>query len=285
MSDNTGRIGVQLYGFREAIKEMGVTAVMERLADLGFHSVEISAVEMTAENVAAFQDVMARRGMKAAAMSAGLEAGPGGGENLTDHYEKIVADCKALDCRFLRIGIMPPQYMQSYESAMEFIQRAEAMAKRLHEDGIELYYHNHHVEFARYNGELLFDLIRKNTQCLGFEIDVHWCWRGGVNPLDVIQRFAGRVKLLHLKDYRIANFQLPSKEDGPEGFHKAFNGVVQFAELGEGTLDIPAVIQAGIKAGSEYFLVELDDSYGRDPFDSLEISRDYLRKIGYGEWL
>ena len=41
---------------------------------------------------------------------------------------------------------------------------------------------------------------------------------------------------------------------------------------------------AGLAGGSEYFLVEQDDTYGRDPFESLKISHDNLVKLGYGEW-
>ena len=57
-----------------------------------------------------------------------------------------------------------------------------------------------------------------------------------------------------------------------------------FAEVGEGTLPVAACIEAGLAGGSEYFLVEQDDTYGRDPFESLKISHDNLVKLGYGEW-
>ena len=60
--------------------------------------------------------------------------------------------------------------------------------------------------------------------------------------------------------------------------------MVQFAEVGEGTLPVAACIEAGLAGGSEYFLVEQDDTYGRDPFESLKISHDNLVKLGYGEW-
>ena len=40
----------------------------------------------------------------------------------------------------------------------------------------------------------------------------------------------------------------------------------------------------GLAGGAEYFLVEQDDCYGRDPFESLKISRDNLVKLGFGDW-
>jgi len=67
-------------------------------------------------------------------------------------------------------------------------------------------------------------------------------------------------------------------------FTAKFTGNVEFAELGQGTLDIDACIKAGLDAGSEYFLVEQDNTYGRDPFECLKTSRDHLIKLGYGSW-
>lgn len=53
-------------------------------------------------------------------------------------------------------------------------------------------------------------------------------------------------------------------------FMQAFSNVVQFAEVGEGSLDMKGIIEAGLESGSQYFLVEQDDLYGRDPFDCLK---------------
>ena len=51
--------------------------------------------------------------------------------------------------------------------------------------------------------------------------------------------------------------------------------------MGQGTLDLPAIIEQSIKSGARYLLVEQDDQYGRDPFDCLADSRDYLKEAGY----
>ena len=104
------------------------------------------------------------------------------------------------------------------------------------------------------------------------------------------KKYAGRIRLLHLKDYRIGEMKMPeggidfTNRESIMKFMGGFNNVVQFAEVGEGTLPVAACIEAGLAGGSEYFLVEQDDTYGRDPFESLKISHDNLVKLGYGEW-
>ena len=64
----------------------------------------------------------------------------------------------------------------------------------------------------------------------------------------------------------------------------AFNNIVEFAEVGEGSLPVKECIEAGLEGGSEYFLIEQDATYGRDAFESLKISRDNLIKLGYADW-
>ena len=174
--------------------------------------------------------------------------------------------------------------MGSREKAIDFVKRADEMAARLKEHGIDLYYHNHHVEFVKYDGEYLLDIIKDNTKHMGFELDIHWIQRGGENPVEFIRKYDGRIRLLHLKDYRIAEVKLPEGPFDPKKFMEAFTSNVQFAEVGEGNLPIKACIEAGLAGGSEYFLIEQDDTYGRDPFESLKISRDNLIKLGYEDW-
>ena len=125
----------------------------------------------------------------------------------------------------------------------------------------------------------------KNTTRIGFELDVHWIHRAGENPVTYIQQFAGRIKLLHLKDYRIT-FDSSIFADGlsMEKIMTAFSSAVQFAEVGEGNLPMKEIIDTGLACGSEYFLVEQDDQYGRDPFDCLITSRDNLIALGYEDW-
>ena len=180
----------------------------------------------------------------------------------------------------LRIGMMPMNCMGSREKIIDFVKRADEMAERLQEHGIDLYYHNHHLEFVKYDGEYLLDIIKDTTKRMGFELDIHWIQRGGENPVEFIKKYAGRIRLLHLKDYRVTEMKLTEGAD----FMQTFANVVQFAEVGEGSLPIKECIEAGLAGGSEYFLIEQDDTYGRDQFESLKISRDNLIALGYGDW-
>ena len=281
-----GLIGIQMSTIKSKIDELGAYGTLKACAELGYHCVEVSQIPMTPENVADMKRACDEFGIKIAALSAGLEPIMPGmpGEFLTTDFDKIVADCKALDCDMLRIGMLPMNCMGSRDKALDFVKRADEMAARLKEHGIDLYYHNHHIEFTKYDGEYLLDIIKNNTQHMGFELDIHWIQRGGENPVEFIKKYSGRIRLLHLKDYRIGEVKMPEGPLDPKTFMAAFTNVVEFAEVGEGTLPIKECIEVGLAGGSEYFLIEQDTTYDRDPFDSLKISRDNLIKLGYEDW-
>ena len=288
-----GLIGVQMSTIApNKMPKFDAYESMARLADIGYKCIEISQVPMTEENVKGFRRAIDELGFNVAATSALTAANPmmpGCDMSNPDEMKKMIEDAKFLDCDMFRIGAMPLEARFSLEAAVEFAKQADEYACQLKEHGIDLYYHNHHFEFVRHGGKYLMDIIKENTKYLGFELDIHWIHRGGVDPITFINEYAGRIRLLHLKDYRISAMEKEPDTDfnTKEGMMKAYaamNNIVQFAEVGEGSLNIPGCIEAGLAGGSEYFLVEQDLTYGRDPFESLKISRDNLVKMGYGDW-
>jgi sugar phosphate isomerase/epimerase len=94
------------------------------------------------------------------------------------------------------------------------------------------------------------------------EIDTYWIQAGGGDPAWWVERCAGREPLLHVKDMAVG----PDREQ-------------RMAEIGEGNLNWPTILAAARAGGVEWVLVEQDTCYGRDPFESLEISYKNLEKL------
>jgi sugar phosphate isomerase/epimerase len=282
------QIGVQAMMLKNDFANNGVFATLQAVREIGYRAVEISQVPMTAENVAELGRARDELGMKIGALSASLASAPGSpNESLTDDFDKIVADARALDCSMLRIGMLPMDAMRSLDAVLEFCDRSDEMALRLAEQGIRLYYHNHHIEFTKYDGKFLLDIIADRAPHMGLEIDVHWVHRGGLDPVKTLRKYADRVAMVHLKDYRIGKLSQDAfdKLDAGDfaGFMAAFTGVVQFAEVGEGNLDFAEIVPVSQEIGAEYLLVEQDDQYGRTPLECLRTSHDNLVTLGFGE--
>ncbi|MDQ0616836.1 sugar phosphate isomerase/epimerase family protein [Arthrobacter globiformis] len=285
---NTATIGVQAMMLKDSFSELGAFETLRKVSAIGYNAVEISQIPMTPDNVAELNRSRAELGMDIAALSVAMETPKGmPADSLKDHFDKVVDDAKRLDTRLLRIGMLPFAAMKSIGAVVDFAKQANEYAERLQEHGISLYYHNHHIEFAKFDGKYMLDIIADNSPAMGMEIDVHWVQRGGLDPVRTLEKYAGRTAMVHLKDYRIG--QLPESAFGllesgdVAGFMAEFKDVVQFAEVGEGNLDFPAIIPAAQSAGAQYLLVEQDQLYGRTVWDALQTSYDNLVAMGHSD--
>ena len=129
---------------------------------------------------------------------------------------------------------------------------------------MEIGYHNHSHELARFEGRktALHMLLEDLDESVWWEIDTYWITHGGGDPAQWIDKVRGRIPCVHLKDMAI-------KTDRTQ----------YMAEVGEGNLNWPRILQACRDAKVEWYLVEQDVCY-RDPFESLEISLKNLREMG-----
>ncbi|MFC8734173.1 sugar phosphate isomerase/epimerase family protein [Luteimicrobium sp. NPDC057192] len=281
-------IGVQTMMLRDEFAERGIVETFRRVRDIGYRAAEISAVEMSAANVAALARVRDELGVEIASISGGLTA-PDGAPSLSTHLDTFVADARTLGARMIRIGMLPAAAMASTARVEEFADRCQEVAEALREHDIALYYHNHHVDFAKYDGRFLLDVVAERSPLVGFEIDVHWVQRGGLDPVTTLRRYGagGRVAMVHLKDYRIGHLDpavyasLDAGDQAP--WQQGLRDVVQFAEVGEGNLDFPAIVETSKEIGAAYLLVEQDEFYGRTALECLQTSYDNLVALGYGE--
>ena len=279
-------LGVMMMMVKDQVAEQGMFAVLKKIKDLDINAVEVSQIPMSEENTADLERAIAELGMTVGALSVALKPGPTAtGDNLEEHFDKIVSDCRRLGTTYVRIGMMPLAAMASKEACESWAAECEAAAQRLAAEGITLCYHNHHVDLAQFDGERIFDLVRRVAPSVGFEVDLHWVQRGGMAPLDMLEQYTGVCKIIHVKDFRVK--PLPQEaidalaSGDRETFGRLFNDIVQFAEVGQGNMNWPALLPAAEKAGADFFFIEQDDTYGRDPFDCIADSRAYLTSIGY----
>lgn len=279
-------LGVQMMMLKDKVAAEGMWPVLQRVRELGYDAVEVSQIPMSEENVANLERGISELGLEVGALSVALKPGPvATGDNLEENFDKIVSDCRRLGTRFVRIGMMPFDAMASKEACETWAAECEAAAQKLAAEGITLCYHNHHVDLAQFDGERIFDIVRRVAPSVGFEVDLHWVQRGGMAPLDMLEEYSGVCKIIHVKDFRVVPLpptamELLAKGD-MAGFYNVFVNIAQFAEVGAGNMNWPKLLPAAEAAGAEYFFVEQDDTYGRDPFDCLKDSREYLRSIGY----
>jgi sugar phosphate isomerase/epimerase len=283
------KIGVQAMMLKDDFATAGPFETLRAVSDIGYHAVEVSQIPMTPENVAELGRARDELGIDVASLSANLDGTSGSGnDTLSDDFDKIVADATTLGAGMVRIGMLPFSAMRSLDAVLDFCDRTDRYAERLAEHGIELYYHNHHIEFAKYDGRHLLDVIAERAPHVGLEIDVHWVARGGLDPVRTLEKYAGRVAMVHLKDYRVGQLPSAALDAQAAGDHAAFQAAfttnIEFAEVGEGNLDFASIIPTAARTGARYLLVEQDQRYGRTALECLQTSYDNMVGMGFADW-
>ena len=98
-----------------------------------------------------------------------------------------------------------------------------------------------------------------------FCLDTHWVQRGGGCPVAWIEKLAGRLDILHLKDMGVY-----------QGTNGAYDILPRIVAVGEGNLPWANIIAAAEKAGVKHYCVEYDTP--EQPLVALRSSSEYLHK-------
>jgi sugar phosphate isomerase/epimerase len=141
-------------------------------------------------------------------------------------------------------------------------ERLNILGKVCHENGLEFAWHNHDKEFIAMEEGLPFDFLMKNTDpsLVKCELDVYWAAKGGVDPVELMKKYAGRYNILHIKDMApgtAKDFECP----------------------GSGIIDFPAVFREADKQGIKHLMVERDNV--PDGMACLQSAADYLKNLKY----
>ena len=149
---------------------------------------------------------------------------------------------------------------------LTFAEQLNELGEYFGKRGLQLLFHHHDFEFKRYGDRLGLDLILENTDAdyVGIEMDTYWVQRGGKSPQDLIADLHGRVKVVHLRDFRIR--------------WKWFDLLPIDAELGAGNLDFKRIIDSCVANGVQSMAIEQDS---RHPYQSVEHSVNHLKALGY----
>lgn len=275
-------VAVQMIVFGEEVLRNGYAPVLAYIRDLGVREVELSKVPVNRETVPLLEKLLPEMGLHACAMNAAFDATKDGSLSVAENLDEIAEYAGRLQCRYVRIGSLPYWVYGKRDMFLRYAEALDAFGRRFAAQGVRFYHHHHEFEFQRFDGQYGMELLMEHTDPahVGFELDTHWLQYAGQSPVDWIRRLAGRADLVHLKDYRIV--VPPEGVTGEERNPKALRRKdVQFAEVGTGTLDMRGIIQACIDTGVRYMPIEQDTSYTLSPYESIRISVESIRKLGF----
>jgi sugar phosphate isomerase/epimerase len=231
---------------------------MRRLAQIGYREVQLSAVACMngdAPEVTALQckDILADLGIRAS-----LTHRPW--DEIKDRTDDCIAFHQVLGAELVAVGSIPGEYRtEGLDGYRRFVDDAKPAIEKLSAAGIMFAYHNHSFEFERFGPDRVTPFSVMVEGGLLFELDTYWVVNAGIDLVPFIQGLSGRLPMVHQKD------MVPVGND------------IRMAPVGEGNLNWAAILAALEAAGTKLGAVEQDDCYGRDPFDCLRSSFQFLK--------
>ncbi len=249
------KFGAQTYTIRTFTQnERDFRESMKRLHGMGYKYVQLSGVgpQLSAGFMRAVCDEYE---LKIVLTHSKLD--------IVNDVDSVIRFHETLGCRYIGIGGCGEKY-RSPGWIGRFAEDYAGPAKEMKDAGFRFMYHTHSDEWARLpDGELIIDRLTRDmpADLMGITLDLYSLHATGCNVFQWIGRLHDRLQCVHLKDMAVL-----------------VNRPVM-APIGEGNMDYEGILALLKKLGdTEYALVEQDDCNGRDPFECLRSSYEFLKR-------
>jgi sugar phosphate isomerase/epimerase len=248
--------GVVSYTFRAQFSE-DFEGTLDLILGMGITNIEFS--NLFGKTAPEIRKMLDERGMVCTTLGVGYDA-------LLNNLEQVISDAKTLGAKNVRLGSLPrPGGVFDKELVESAAENFNRIGKALDDQGLHFSYHNHAFEFVPHGDATLYHYLIEITdpRYVSFEIDTYWVMHAGYDPVELLETYPDRFRLLHLKDLKKGvegHYQLPSNSE---------HDVV----LGTGQVDWPAVLRAAQNTKIEYFYIE-DETDG--VVKRVPLSREYI---------
>ncbi len=243
------RLGIQLYTLR-SVASGNLAGTLAQLAAIGYKEIEFASYyNHPAAEVRGFLD---QYGLTAP--SAHLDIGQLEGANAAATFR----DGKVIGLEWVTVPSLPRGRRETADDWKQVARQFNRVAAEARGAGFRFAYHNHDTELRKIGSVVPLEVLLAETDpsMVSFEMDIYWAVNAGADPLDLLARYPGRFKMLHLKDSM-----------GPPE-HK-------MADVGSGTIDFKTILARA--NGIEHYFVEHDEP--PDPIASAAASYRYLTTV------
>jgi sugar phosphate isomerase/epimerase len=247
------QLAAQLYTVRDHCQTAAdLAATAKKIRAIGYPAVQLSGLGPISEKE--IVTIMRDAGL-------GICATHEPSQEILDQPELSIARLQRLGCTLTAYPFPRDVDFTKSEQVRTLVRKLDAAGEKFRAAGMVLGYHNHAIEFVKFEGAPVLDFIYANTGPLNLvgEIDTYWIHYGGGDVVEWCEKLRDRLPFIHLKDYGFTAENKPT-----------------YCEIGNGTLNWKKIIRAAEASGCRWFIVEQDTCPG-DPFDSLKLSFDYIR--------
>jgi sugar phosphate isomerase/epimerase len=186
-------------------------------------------------------------------------------EELQDaRFDQSVAWAKGVGLEYMTISDVPAA--GTSDEWTERFAALDRLGERVRREGLRLGLHTLNDFWREMDGAMVIDRLVRQVEparC-AIQLDLSTTQSMGADPAAFLARHRGRVFALHLRDA-----PTPAQR----------GGYVFSVPLGQGALDLPAIIAAARTAGVAKYIVEMQMQAPADPVEGLRLSAEYLRRL------
>jgi sugar phosphate isomerase/epimerase len=282
--DSVGSIGLQLYSVNAEMLA-DTPSTLRQIAAVGYSKVETAGLG-SLKTAKEFRAELNANGLTCPSAHVQFDL-----NNLGSTFE----EANTLGCIYATTSVprmllwppvsdpysLPPDQMLSFAnrilapmSADEFKRTAEALnhvGLAARQSGLTLAAHNHTMELVPLNGKTGWDYLIENTDpnLVKFQLDCGWSSILGFDPVTWMDRYPGRITMLHIKDFA------PYSGTEPPTFMN-----IRGMELGAGSIDYNSLLGRLKNRDITHIFVEQDGPFDRmGALKSAEVNLTYLKSI------
>ncbi|MDR0843827.1 MAG: sugar phosphate isomerase/epimerase [Tannerella sp.] len=255
---NKNRIGIQLYSIREFLST-DLKGSLQKLSDIGYTFAEAYGYDSNAflgKSLKELNVLLNEVGMQLSGTHCGTGVLPADVQSKEwDYWRKSVQEMKAAGGRHLVQSFLPAN--KTLDELKRVAEQFNKIGEICKKGGVRFGYHNHHAELKQVEGQVILDVLLKNTDpgLVFFQMDMGHVVNGGGDILSYIKNYPGRFLSWHASDF---------KKGG------------EYTDLGRGDVPYDALFQLAKSYKLEDLTIEHES--GEDRFAACKRDFDYLAK-------
>lgn len=245
--------GLQVYSVRNQLKE-DFEGTMEYVAKVGYKQIEgygLGTDGMFLDKIAPshYTRVINDLGMEFKATHCSYTT--------HDKASKMVDAAKETGIEYMIVPHTPEDARKTADEWKVVAENYNKIGEMCNKVGMKFGYHNHAFELEELDGIIPMELLIESTEAdlVNFEADLFWVTKGGYDPLKLLKKYPGRIKLFHVKDAT------------PE---------LEGTTVGKGIIDFEQLFNTGRADALEYYFIE--DEREDNPFKNIKADYEYMSK-------
>lgn len=196
-------------------------------------------------------------------------------DTLQHGMEKLGEAAHALGSQFVVLPAIPPGKRKTLDDYKKMAVTFNEIGQAAKKAGVKFAYHNHGYGLKEVNGQIPLRLILDGTDpsLVFLEMDLYWTTAGGADPIELLETYKNRYRLMHVKD-----MSKKVRFSGDGGDSKQWIELFPYmTTAGNGVIDLKKILPRAKENGVQHFIVEQD--IVAHPEVALKNSFDYLASL------